>query len=96
MKLPLPVAVRRRRPGSPPDRPNGTKAGSSVRTAVGSPEPSEGFKPRGVDRPRMDGSLEGMMLGEDELLAPAVVIATIALIAVFVLGLLYQVVGLVV
>lgn len=44
----------------------------------------------------MDGSLEGMMLGEDELLAPAVVIATIALIAVFVLGLLYQVVGLVV
>lgn len=43
----------------------------------------------------MDGSIEGLVLGEDELLAPAVVIATIALIGVFVIGLLYLAIGLV-
>ena len=39
--------------------------------------------------------MEDLILDEDdEMLAPAVVVATIALIGVFVLGALYQVVGL--
>ncbi|MES3161115.1 MAG: hypothetical protein PPP55_06040 [Halorubrum sp.] len=41
--------------------------------------------------------MESVILDEDdEMLAPAVVVATTALIGVFVLGLLYQAVGLVV
>ncbi|WP_418279901.1 hypothetical protein [Halorubrum sp. DTA98] len=39
--------------------------------------------------------MEEMILDEDdEMLAPAVVVATIALIGVFVVGALYQIVGL--
>ncbi|MFC6753881.1 hypothetical protein [Halorubrum tibetense] len=41
--------------------------------------------------------MESIILDEkDEMLAPAVVVATAALIGVFVLGLLYQAVGLVI
>ncbi|GAB7091184.1 hypothetical protein JCM18237_14550 [Halorubrum luteum] len=41
--------------------------------------------------------MEDLILDEDEeMLAPAVVVATIALIGVFVLGALYQLVGLVI
>ena len=40
--------------------------------------------------------MEDLILDEnDEMLAPAVVVATIALIGVFVIGLLFQLVGLV-
>lgn len=54
-------------------------------------DPNEGFKPsRGV----VIGMEELILDEDDEMLAPAVVVATIALIGVFVLGALYQIVGL--
>jgi len=53
--------------------------------------PSEAFKSRGDDHTGM----ESIILDEDdEMLAPAVVVATIALIGVFAVGLLYQTIGL--
>ncbi len=58
--------------------------------AVGS---NEAFKPRPGDRSSMDGLTFEQ---ETEQLSPIVVVATIALIAVFVVGLAYQAIGLVV
>lgn len=57
---------------------------------------SEAFKPRGDDAVCMR-DMESVVLDQnEEALAPAVVVATIALLAVFVLGFLVQIVGLVI
>ncbi|WP_435075447.1 hypothetical protein [Halorubrum sp. HHNYT27] len=57
---------------------------------------SEAFKPRGDDAVRMR-DMESVVLDQDpEVLAPVVVLATIALLAVFVLGFLIQAIGLVI
>ena len=59
----------------------------------GSRAPSEAFK----SRPDYPSSMESIILDEeDEMLAPAVVVATIALIGVFAIGLLYQAIGLII
>jgi len=57
--------------------------------------PSEAFKSRRDDGSRMK-DMESLVLDQDdETLSPAVVVATIALLAVFVIGFLVQIVGLV-
>ena len=57
---------------------------------------SEAFKPRGDEATRMR-DMESLVLDQnEETLAPAVVVATVALIAVFVLGFLFQIVGFVI
>ena len=57
--------------------------------------PSEAFKSRRADGSRMK-DMESLVLDQDdEMLSPAVVVATIALLAVFVIGFLVQIVGLV-
>jgi hypothetical protein len=63
---------------------------------VGSRDASEAFKSRRDEATRMQ-DMESIVLDQDEeALAPAVVVATIALVGVFVLGFLIQIVGLVV
>ena len=54
---------------------------------------SEAFKPRPGDPSRMDALTFEQ---EPEHLSPVVVVATVALIAVFVVGLLYRAIGLVI
>ncbi|MGQ3328214.1 hypothetical protein [Halorubrum sp. FL23] len=57
--------------------------------------PSEAFKSRRDDGFGMK-DMESLVLDQDdEMLAPAVVVATIALLAVFVIGFLVQIVGLI-
>ena len=56
--------------------------------------PAEAFKPCGDEAPDMQ-NMEDFVLDEnEEALAPAVVIATVALLAVFVVGILVSTVGL--
>lgn len=57
--------------------------------------PSEAFKPRRDDGSRMK-DMESLVIDQDdETLSPAVVVATIALLGVFVVGFLVQIVGLI-
>ena len=77
---------------------SGGSAGGSVR--LGAPPESdapssEAFKARRDDGSRME-DMESLVLDQDdETLSPAVVVATVALLAVFVVGFLVQIVGLV-
>ncbi|OYR42131.1 hypothetical protein DJ82_03575 [Halorubrum sp. Ib24] len=57
---------------------------------------SEAFKPRGDEAFHVSHTSRLVLDQNEETLAPAVVVATVALIAVFVLGFLFQIVGFVI
>lgn len=71
-------------------------AACATATATPSVKASEAFKPRGPNLSRMT-NMESIVFDDDddETLAPAVVIATIALLSVFAVGFVIQAVGLV-
>jgi hypothetical protein len=56
---------------------------------------SEAFKPRGADGSDMQNLEDFVLDDNEEALAPAVVVATVALLAVFVVGVVVSLVGLV-
>lgn len=62
---------------------------------LGSRSTSEAFKSRRDDAFPMQDMVDIILDQDDEMLAPAVVVATIALLAVFVIGFLFQLIGLV-